>query len=72
MTSQPGKQTIAIHILSNISKRKGNQTTKFGQLIEYNMRNIFLEKSYTKCRGETIPRPFSKKIKNVHISGSIV
>ena len=26
---------------------------KFGQLIEYNMRNIFLEKSYTKCGGET-------------------
>ena len=27
------------------------------------MRNIFLEKSYTKCGGETIPRPFSKKLK---------
>ena len=49
MTSQPGKQTIAIHILPNISRSKGNQTMKFGQLIEYNMRNIFLEKSYTKC-----------------------
>ena len=36
---------------------------KFGQLIEYNLRNIFLEKSYTKCGGETIPRPFSKKSK---------
>ena len=24
------------------------------------MRNIFLEKSYTKCGRETIPRPFSK------------
>ena len=34
---------------------------KFGQLIEYNMRKIFLEKSYTKCGGETIRRPFSKK-----------
>ena len=33
---------------------------KFGQFIEYNMRNIFLEKSYTKCRGETISRPFPK------------
>ena len=33
---------------------------KFGQLIEYNMRNIFVEKSYTKCAGETIPRPLSK------------
>ena len=33
---------------------------KFGQLIEYNMRSIFVEKSYTKCAGETIPRPLSK------------
>ena len=36
---------------------------KFVQLIEYNMGNIFVEKSYTKCGGETIPRPFSKKSK---------
>ena len=36
---------------------------KFGQLIEYNMRNIFLEKSYTKYGGETSPRPFSEKLK---------
>ena len=27
------------------------------------MRNIFVEKSYTKCDGETVPRPFSKKPK---------
>ena len=33
---------------------------KFGQVIEYNLRKIFLEKSYTKYGGETIPRPFSK------------
>ena len=55
-----GEKTIAIHILLNISRSKGIQTMKFGQLIEYNMKNIFLEKSYTKCGGETIPRPFSK------------
>ena len=36
---------------------------KFGQIIEYNMRNILLNKSYTKSGGETIPRPFSKKSK---------
>ena len=36
---------------------------KFGQLIEYNMRNILVEKSYAKCDGETIHRPFSKKPK---------
>ena len=53
MTSQPGWQTIAIHILTSISRSKGNQTKKCGQLIEYNTRNIFVEKSYTKCAGET-------------------
>ena len=63
MTSQPAYQTIAIHILSNISRSKGNQTMKFGQLIEYNMKNIFVEKLYTKCAGETISRPLSKKSK---------
>ena len=36
---------------------------KFGQLIKYNLRNIFLEKSYTKYGGETIPRPYFKKSK---------
>ena len=53
MMSQPGQQAIAIHILTNISRSKGNYTIKFGQLIDYNMRNIFVEKSYTKCGGET-------------------
>ena len=41
MTSQPGKQTIAIYILTNISRSKGSRTINFGPLIEYNMRNIF-------------------------------
>ena len=62
MPSQPGKQTVAIHLLLNISRRKDNQTVKFGQLTEYN-RKMFLEKSQTKYWGETIPRPFSKKSK---------
>ena len=37
---------------------------KFGQLIECNMRNVFLEKSLTKCGGETNPRPFPEKLKS--------
>ena len=37
---------------------------KFGQLIEYKMRNIFPEKSYTKCGRETSPRPLSEKFKS--------
>ena len=63
MASKPGQQTIAIHILPNISRSKGNQAMKFGQLIEYNMKNIFVEKSYTKYAGEIIPRPLTIKPK---------
>ena len=36
---------------------------KFGQLIEYNMRNTFVDKSYTKYARETIPRPLFEKSK---------
>ena len=49
--------------MHDILKSKGNQTIKFGQLIEYNMRNIFLEKSYTECGKETSPRPFSERLR---------
>ena len=48
MTSQPCLQTIAIHILANKSRSKGNQAMKTCELLEYNLRNIFLEKSQTK------------------------
>ena len=63
MTSQLEKQTIAIYILPNISRAKGIKIITLGQLIQYNMRNIFLEKSYIKCGGETICRPFFKNSK---------
>ena len=63
MMSKPGKETTAIHMLINISRSKCNQRMKFGLLIEYNIRNIFLEKLYTKCGGKAIRRHFSKKSK---------
>ena len=44
MVLQASLQTIAIHILVNISQSKGNEIMKFGQLIEYNKRNFFLQK----------------------------
>ena len=53
MTSQPEKQTVAIHISPNITMTKGNQTKKFGQTM----------KSYTEFGEETILRYFSKKPK---------
>ena len=63
MTSKHGQQTMVIHILPNIWRRKADQTMAFGQLIDYKMRSIFLEKSYTKCGRETSPRSFTEKLK---------
>ena len=45
---------------------------KFGQLIQYNTRQNFVEKLYTKYGGETILRPYLKNQNLDHISGSIV
>ena len=62
-----------MHILPNISRIKDSGTIKYCQLIEYNVRNIFLEKSCKKCGEETITRPLkNQEIKIGHISGSIV
>ena len=42
---------MTIHILPNISRSKGNQTMKFGWLIEYE--KYFSQKIiYKKCGGE--------------------
>ena len=59
MTSQPGKQTIAIHILPNISRSKGNQTMKLDQLIEYNKKIIVLQKLCRKWGRQTNSKPLS-------------
>ena len=55
VTPQPGKQTNALQILSNISRRKGSQKMKIIQLIEYSMRNIFLETSCKKVVKKLAP-----------------
>ena len=45
---------------------------KFGQLIEYKMRNIFFfERSYTKCGREASSRSFCKKTKIEHASWNV-
>ena len=43
MMSKTEQQIIAIHILHNISRSKGNQVMKFGQFIKCSMINIFLQ-----------------------------
>ena len=50
-------------MMPNISRSKVNETMKFGQSTECNVKNIFIEKSNTKCGGETSPRPCSEKLK---------
>ena len=72
MLAELGQQTTAMHILTNISRSKGNQTIKFGQLIEYNMKNIFLQKSYKKWWWRNYSQTLFLKIYVEHISGSIV
>ena len=57
MTSQPGLQTIAIHILRNVSQSEDNHIMRFGQLIEYNKRKIFLQKFCGKWGKETSSGP---------------
>ena len=57
--SQTGQQRIKIHILPNISISQGNQTKKFGQLREYNVRNIFLQNLWRKKRRESSYRSLS-------------
>ena len=53
MTSRPGSQIIKMRILFNISGSKCNQAMKFGQLIEFNKINIFLQNSCIKGGRET-------------------
>ena len=58
--------------MCNISSSKGNQIIKFCQLIEYNIRNIFLRKTSTKHGGEAVPRLLSKKSKlNISLDHSL-
>ena len=49
--------------MAQIARTKSNQAVKLVQLIECNMGRIFVKKSYTKCAGETILRPLTKKSK---------
>ena len=61
------KQLHYSYKLTNISGSKGNQTMKFGQLIEYNLKNII-----HKIRRRNCSQTFLQKLKFDHISRSIV
>ena len=60
--SQPEKENNC-SILPNISRCRSNQKMKFGQLIEYNMRNSYL-KNYTQNVVEKLfPNPTKSKLR---------
>ena len=61
MTSQPGWQTITMHVVPNIPRNKSSQTVEIGQLIEYNMRNIPVENFMQNVVKKLFPDPFLKK-----------
>ena len=46
MTPQPGKQTIAVHILPSISRSKGNQTMTWDTFFLKNQRESVVEKLF--------------------------
>ena len=83
MTSQPVKQTIVIRILTNNSrshgdiialypcKNKGNQTMKFGQLIEYSVSNTFLEMFTQMITQNVVEKLFQDQSKKSKLSISL-
>ena len=60
MTSKTGKQTIAMHILTNISKSTGNQIMKFGQSIEYTWKTFFWKNHTQNVVEKLSPDPLPK------------
>ena len=62
MTSQNGKQAFTIQILLNVSRSKGSQIRKFGQLKEHNERNFFffLKNRTQKVVEKLVPHSFIK------------
>ena len=73
MTSLTGQQIVTIfHILPNISRNTGNQAMKFGQLIKYIMRNIFLQGLCRKRGGRLVPNLKKKRFKVKHVISRLV
>ena len=62
MTSQNGKQAFTIQTLLNVSRSKGSQIRKFGQLKEHNERIFFffLENRTQKVVEKLVPHSFIK------------
>ena len=58
--------------MPNISRIKGKKTLKFGQVIEQNKRNIFLENHAENEAGGLVPDPFfffNKALNDIKANG---
>ena len=67
MTSQTGKQIFTICTMPDISRSKINQVIKFGQLIEYNVKNTFF-KSCSKWGMKTTSKHFFVFLKKFYVT----
>ena len=71
-TSSTEKQIITLHILCNISRSKENQKMKFGQLIEFNVKNFFLWNLCRKWGDKTRSRPLYFRKASYELVGTSV
>ena len=62
MMSQPRKQTIAIYVLPDTSRSKGNQTMKFGQLMTWHEKYFSWKSDSQNVVGKFFPDPFLSKL----------
>ena len=60
MTSESGHQINIIHILLSISRIKGIQTMKYGQLIKYFIKMFFLKNLTQNVVAKLVLDPFIK------------
>ena len=58
---------IAVHTLPDISRSKSNRPVKFGQLINYNKRYNFLQKSCRKCGRGSLQTTFLFLFLNIYM-----
>ena len=66
-TLQSSSQTIAIHILPNISRSKGNHTVECSQVIKYKKRNIFFKNHAENVPERLVPDLFFIFLKQLYM-----
>ena len=75
MISQTGNKIIKTHIFPDTSRSKDNQAILLGQLIKYNVKNIFLQKLSINEAGKLVPNQFlssKKDLQKVKASALLV